>query len=31
MREQLAKGLIRRAGPYEELPVVTSLLLVPGQ
>ena len=30
LEEQLKKGLIRRAGAYEELPVVTSLLLVPG-
>ena len=30
LEEQLKKGLIRRAGAYEDLPVVTSLLLVPG-
>jgi hypothetical protein len=30
LEEQIQKGLVRRAGRYEELPVVTSLLLVPG-
>lgn len=27
--EQLAKGLIVKAGPYEKCPIVTALLLVP--
>ena len=30
LAEQLGKGLVRKAGPYEQCPVVTSLLLVPG-
>ena len=31
VQEQLQKGLIRLAGQYEDLPMITSLLLVPGQ
>jgi hypothetical protein len=30
-RQQEEVGLIQKAEPYEELPVVTALLTVPGQ
>lgn len=30
MPEQQAKGLVVKAGPYEQCPIVTQLLLIPG-